>query len=54
MATPSQPVMLRVQQKGSEFLVVESGAARAKSEAVLEAVRLKNVYHVSPALVEEN
>jgi len=53
-ATPSQPVTLRVQQQGNEFLVVESGAARAKSDAVLEAVRLKNVYHVNPALVEVN
>src|SRR5262249_19459909 len=49
---PAQPLTVQVQQQGKEFLVVAPGGARTKSDALIEAVRIKNTYQVSPALVE--
>ncbi len=50
--TPAQPaVTLRVEQQGAEFLVVESGGPRPRTTALLEALRLKDAYHVAPTLV---
>lgn len=48
----SQPLSVLVQPRGGEFLVVVAGGARVKADAMLEAVRVKNTYHLSPTLVE--
>jgi hypothetical protein len=52
-ATPQSPVALQVERQGAEFLVVVSGGPRPKSAALLEALRLKDTYHVAPTLVEK-
>jgi len=49
---PQQSLPLQVEKQGSEFLVVVSGGPRPKSAALLEALRLKDAYHVAPTLVE--
>jgi hypothetical protein len=51
-AAPGHPLSTRVQRQGNEFLIVVAGGARVKADALLEAVRVKNTYHVSPTLVE--
>jgi hypothetical protein len=50
--TPQTPVTLQVERQGAEFLVVVSGGPHPKSAALLEALRLKDTYHVAPTLVE--
>jgi hypothetical protein len=42
---------VQVQQQGAEFLVVVAGEARSKGDAILEAMRVRNMYHVSPTLI---
>jgi hypothetical protein len=49
---PAQPFNVQVYRQGNEFLVVAPGGARTKSDALIEALRLKNTYQVRPALVE--
>jgi hypothetical protein len=49
---PQQSLPLQVEKQGSEFLVVAAGGPRPKSAALLEALRLKDAYHVAPTLVE--
>jgi len=49
---PANPLALAVQQQGSEFFVVIAGGPRAKADALLEALRVKNTYQVVPTLVE--
>ena len=49
---PQRPLQLQVERQGNEFLVVVSGGPRPKSAALLEALRLKDAYHVAPTLVE--
>lgn len=51
VATP-RPVALQIQRHANEFLIVVSGGPRPKNDALLEALRLKDVYHVAPVLVE--
>ena len=50
-AAPGQPLSMQVQRQGAEFLVVVAGGARIKADAMLEALRVKNTYHVTPTLV---
>jgi hypothetical protein len=40
-------------QVGNEFLVINGERGRPKSDALLDAVRLKNERHLSPSLVEQ-
>ena len=49
---PGQPLSTQVQRQGAEFLVVVAGGARIKADAILEAVRVKNTYHLTPTLVQ--
>jgi hypothetical protein len=49
---PNRPLSLRIEKQASEFLVIEAGGARVKSDALVEAVRLKDVYRITPTLVE--
>lgn len=42
----------KVARAGSEFLVIDSDQPRPKPQATMDAVDLKNVHHLSPALVE--
>lgn len=49
---PTHPMTVEVQKQGNEYLVVAPGGARTKSDAVLEAVRIKDTYHVTPTLLE--
>lgn len=51
-ATPNRPLSLQIEKQASEFLVIEAGGARVKSDALVEAVRLKDVYRITPTLVE--
>jgi hypothetical protein len=51
-ATPARALALQVQKQADEFLVVVGGGPKVRSDALLEAVRLKNTYGVNPALVE--
>jgi hypothetical protein len=51
-SAPGRPLALQVQRYADEFLVVVGGGARAKSDAVIEAVRVKNMYRVNLTLVE--
>jgi hypothetical protein len=46
------PLNIRVQQQGNQFLVVVDGGPRIKSDALLEALRMKDTFHVNPTLVE--
>jgi len=50
-ATPGQPLPVQVQQQDAEFLVVVGGGAHTKADALLEAIRVKNTYHLNPTLV---
>lgn len=43
---------VEIVQAGREFLVVQGGGPRTKSEALLEAIRLKKIYNLSPSLME--
>jgi hypothetical protein len=51
-AAAGPPLSLQVQKHGLEFLVVVAGVARVKADAMIEAVRVKNTYHLSPTIVE--
>jgi hypothetical protein len=51
-AAPGQPLNVRVQQQRNQFLVVVDGGPRIKSDALLEALRMKDTFHVNPTLVE--
>jgi hypothetical protein len=51
-AAPGRPLNVQIEKQASEFLIVVSGGPRLKSDAVLEAVRVKDTYHVTPTLVE--
>jgi hypothetical protein len=51
-AVPDRPLNLQIEQRATEFLVTLAGGPRVKSEAVLEAVRLKDAYHMTPTLVQ--
>jgi hypothetical protein len=42
----------QVVQTGQGFLVVDGGGARTKTDALLEAIRLKKEFNLSPALIE--
>ena len=51
LKSANQPLSLQVQKQRNEFLVV-AGGPRVRADALLEAVRLKDTYHVNPTLVE--
>lgn len=51
-AAPSHPFKGEINQQAREFLIVATGGPRIKSDAALEAIRLKNTYQVVPTLVE--
>jgi hypothetical protein len=47
-----RPLALQVEKQGTAFLVVVSGGPRPRTAALLEALRLKDAYHIAPTLVE--
>jgi hypothetical protein len=49
---PGSRLAIQIEPYAKDFLIVASGAPRIKSEALIEALRLKDVYHVAPSLVE--
>jgi hypothetical protein len=49
--TPGHPVSVQVQPQGTAFLVVLGGGPRVKGDALVEAVRMRDTYHVTPVLV---
>jgi hypothetical protein len=51
-AVPGRPLALEVSRQGDEFMVVVPGGPRPRAAALLEALRLKDTYHVAPTLVE--
>jgi len=51
--TPSQrPVVLQLERNANEYLVTLAGGPRPRTAALLEALRLKDAYHLAPTLVE--
>lgn len=51
-AVPRSPLAIRVEKQTKDFLVVVAGGPRLKTDALLEALRVKDVYHLAPSLVE--
>jgi len=49
---PQPPLNLQIERIRNEFLVVVTGGPRTKSSALLEALRVKDAYHITPTLVE--
>ena len=51
-AVPGSRLAVQIEKYAKDFLVVAPGGPWIKSEALIEALRLKDVYHVAPSLVE--
>jgi hypothetical protein len=51
-AAPGSRLAMQIEKQGQSFLIVEAGGPRFKSEALIEALRVKDVYHLAPSLVE--
>jgi hypothetical protein len=51
-AVPGARLAVQIEKYPNGFLIVAPGGPRIKSEALIEALRLKDVYHLAPGLVE--
>jgi len=51
-AVPGSRFAVQIEKSAKDFLIVAPGGPRIKSDALIEALRLKDVYHLAPSLVE--